>query len=145
MARAILLAGAIAWSLAFGIGLGVAVIGADALVAMLPPLAIDTDAVRGAATAVAGVLAVGALAHVLVLTGMRGRRRRRAWSAAILLCALLVAVFLALAAAAFTSAATNPDSAGPLVIAGLAAVLMAVAYGLATARLVSALRSGSVS
>lgn len=144
MARAILLAGAVAWSLAFGIGLGVAVIGADALVAILPPLAIDTDAVRGAATAVAGVLVMGALAHVLVLAGMRGRRRR-AWSAAILLCALLVAVFAALGAAAFTSAATNADSAGLLVIAGLAAVLMALAYGLATARLVGELRSGSVS
>ena len=144
MARANLLAGAVAWSLAFGIGLGVAVVGADALVAILPPLAIDTDAVRGAATAVAGVLAVGALAHVLVLAGMRGRRRR-AWSAAILLCALLLAVFVALGAAAFTSAATNPDSAGQLVIAGLAAMLIAVAYGLATARLVSEMRSGSVS
>lgn len=141
MARAILLIGGVAWSIAGLAALMVAVVGTETLVSLLPPLAIDTDAVRGAVTAVAVAFGAAAVAHLAVLAGLRGERPR-AWSAAILLASLFAATFTALAAAAFASAAAEPSAAVPVVIAGAAAVLAAGAYALATHRLVHELRAG---
>jgi hypothetical protein len=141
VARAILLVGGVAWSIAGLAALAVAVVGVERLVSLLPPLAIDTDAVRGAVIAVAVAFGAAALAHLAVLTGLR-RELPRAWSAAILLASLFAATFTALAAAAFTSAAAEPSAAVALVLAGVAAVVAAGAYALATHRLVHELRTG---
>ena len=141
MARAVLLVGGVAWSSAGLAALAVAVVGAETLVSLLPPLAIDTDAVRGAVMAVAVAFGAAAVAHLAVLAGLRAERPR-AWSAAILLASLFAATFTALAAAAFTSAAAEPSAAVALVLAGVAAVVAAGAYALATHRLVHELRAG---
>jgi len=141
VARAILLIGAIAWSLAGLAALVVAVVGAERLVSLLPPLAIDTDAVRGAVTAVAVAFGAAAIAHLAVLGGLRAGRPR-ARSAAILLASLFGATFTALAAAAFTSAAAEASATPVLVLAGVAAVAAAGAYALATHRLVHELKAG---
>ena len=140
MARAILTVGAIGWSIGCLAAIGVAIVGVERLVALLPPLQVDTEAVRGAVTAVAGGFALAVVAHLVVLTGLR-RRQRRAWSAGILLSALLAATFVALAAAAFTSAVVEPAAALPLVMAGLAAAIAGLGYSVAAARLVGDLRS----
>ena len=142
MARAILLAATIAWGVAAVLTLGLAVLGAERLEQALPPLSIDTDALRGALVAVGGAMALTAGAHVFVVVGLRAGRRR-AWSAGILLAAVLAATFVGLAAAAFTSAVATPASAAPLVGAGIGASIGAVAYGVVTAGLVGDLRSGS--
>lgn len=141
MARAILGIGAVAWSVGCIAGLVLAVVGVERLMDLLPPLEIDADAVRGAVIAAAAALAIGAAAHLAVLAGMRARRRR-AWSAGILLAALLAATFVALAAAAFTSAVAGSSPAVPLASAGLGAAVAALGYALATARLVGELRDG---
>lgn len=144
MARGILLAGSVAWLLAGLAGMAVAALAAEALEGMLPPLSIDTDALRGAVTAVgAGLLAVG-LAHAVVLIGLRSGRRW-GWSASILLAAVLAASLLALGAAAATSAVATPEMAGTLLGAAAAAALGAVCYALVVLRLVGERRSESVS
>ena len=142
MARAILLAGAIAWSLGSMAAATTALIGVDALLRLLPPLAIDADAVRGALTAVAVGLGAAAVLHVALVAGLR-RGGHRARSLAILLAAVLTALCVALAAAAFVSAAAEPASALPLVLAGIVAGLTAGAYAVASWSLVNELRSGS--
>ena len=139
MARAVFAIGAIAWSLGFIVALAVAIFGVEALLRLLPPLTIDAAAVSGAVTAVATGFAFAATVHLAVLAGLR-KRRRRAWSAAILLASLLAAVFVALAAAAFTSAVAQPSAALALSAAGTAAGLVALGYALATVRLVGELR-----
>jgi uncharacterized membrane protein YozB (DUF420 family) len=140
VARAIFGIGAIAWSLGFVAALAVAIFGVEALLALLPPLQIDTAAVSGAVTAVAAGFALAAVTHLAVLTGLR-RRWRRAWSAAILLASLLAAVFVALAAASLTSAVAQPTLALALSLAGAGATAVALGYALATVRLVGELRS----
>lgn len=143
MARAILLVGAVAWLLA-GLASGaVAVVGADTLESLLPPLAIDTDALRGAITAVASALLLGGFLHVGVLLGMRAFRPR-AWTIGILLVTVLAALFVALAAASFTSAAAEPMHWLPWLALGVGAAVVAGVYALAAARLVADLRAGSV-
>lgn len=144
MARSILLVGSAAWVLAGLAGLAVAAFGAKALERMLPPLAIDTDALRGAVTAVgAGLLAVG-LAHAVVLMGLRSSRRW-GWSAATLLAAVLGASLLALCAAAATSAVSTPAMAATLLLAAALAALGGACYVLAVLRLVGERKSGSAS
>jgi heme/copper-type cytochrome/quinol oxidase subunit 3 len=142
VARAILLAATIAWGLAAVLTLGLAALGAERLEGALPPLSIDTDALRGALVAVGVAMTLTAGAHAFVVVGLRAGRHR-AWSAGILLAGLLAAMFVALAAAAFTSAIATPASAPPLVGAGVGASIGAVAYGVITAGLVGELRSGS--
>lgn len=142
MARAILATGAIGWSVAFLVAVLVAIIGVERLLQLLPPLAIDTEAVRGAVTAVASGLALAALLHLAVVVGLR-RGHRRAWSAGILLSGFLCATFVAAAAAAFTSAVAEPSVAPMLAATGAGASIAALAYGLATVRLVGELRSGA--
>ena len=142
MARLILVAGAIVWVVAALLGLALAAFGAGWLESILPPLSIDTDALRGAVTAVAaGLLAVG-LAHVLVVIGVASQRR---WgsTAGILLSAVLAATFVALGAAAGTSAVASPAQAPVLVGAAVAAAFGAAAYAVVVMRLVGERRSGS--
>ena len=144
MARAILLAAAIAWAVSALGAIVLAAAGTEALERALPPLAIDTEALRGAIVAVAVALAVVAVAHALVVVGMR-RGRRLAWTAGILLGAVMAAASIALAAAAFTSAIATPAAAPGLIVGGVIAVLGALAYGVVTVRLVreQASKSGS--
>ena len=141
MGRAVLLAGALCWSLGALAAFVVALLGVERILASFPDLAIDAEAVRGAAVAVGVALAVGAVAHLAVLAALRARRRV-AWSAAVLLCGLALAVFLALGAAAFASAAAEPQLIGPLVAGGLAAMLVAAAYGLGAVCFVLEIRDG---
>jgi hypothetical protein len=143
VARVLLLAAALLWALGALVGAAIAALGVNWLEALLPPLAIDTEALRGAIVAVAVALALGSAAHVAVLAGLRARRPR-AWSAGILLAAVLSVTFVALAAAAATSSIATPASAAVLLGAGAAATLAALGYGIIVARLVAELRSGSV-
>jgi hypothetical protein len=142
VARAILGIGAIAWSIAAAVAIIVAVAGVERLMALLPPLQVDAEAVRGAVTAMAVGFALAAAAHLAVLAGLRARRRR-AWSAGILLAALLAATFIALAAATFASVAAGSAPLALLAVAGIAAALVALGYILATVRLVGELRAGT--
>jgi hypothetical protein len=142
VARAILLAGAIVWSLGSIAAAAIALIGVDSLLRLLPPLAIDADAVRGAVTAVAVGLGVAAALHVGAVAGLR-RGGHRAKSLGILLAGVLTALCVALAAAAFVSAAAEPSSALALVPAGIVASLTAAAYAAASWSLVDELRSES--
>jgi hypothetical protein len=143
MVRSILIAGAVTSFVAGTSGLLLAALGTVALERLLPPLAIDTDALRGAIVALAaGVLLVGLL-HLGILAGLRAGRRV-AWTAGVLLAAVVATTFVALAAASGTSAIADPDRAGAY-LAGLAgASIGAAAYGLVAAGLLRELRSGSI-
>jgi hypothetical protein len=136
VARIVLRLGAGLWTVAGLAGLAVGVFGADAVARLLPPLAIDTDALGGAIAAVAAALLLVAVVHVLALA---------AWAAtlAVLLTAGLAMLFAVLAVAAFTSAAVETANALALIGAGVASVLVGASYGLACARLIVARRSGS--
>jgi hypothetical protein len=142
VARAILIAATVAWGVAAALMLGLALLGAERLQGLLPPLSIDTDALRGAVVAMGVAMALAAVAHGVVVVGLRADRRW-AWSAGILLAAVLAATFVTLAAASFTSAMATPTSASLLVPAGLGASIGATAYGVVAARLVGELRAGS--
>jgi hypothetical protein len=142
MARAILGIGAAGWSIGCLAAIVVAIVGVERLMALLPPLQVDADAVRGAVIAAAVAFAFVAAAHLLVVGGLRAGRRR-AWSAGILLAALLTAILVALAAAAFTSIVAGTGEVVVLVLAGIGAAALALAYGLATVHLVGELRAGS--
>ena len=141
MTRTVLVIGATVWLLAGIGGIGLAVVGRGWLLTTLPPLAIDSDALGGALTAMAvAVLAIG-LAHLAVLIGLaRGWRWVR--SAGALLTSVLAAVSLGLAAAAVSSALRDAAYALPLAAgAGLAAV-GALGYAVVAVRLARSLGSG---
>lgn len=136
MARALILVTAATWLLAGLAGLVLAALGTERLERALPPLVIDTDALRAAIVAVAvGLLVVGAI-HLSILVGLR-TGRRLAWTAGILLAALMMMTLLALAAASATSAVADPERAVAYLAGAAGAVLGAVAYGFVTARLVA--------
>jgi len=142
MPRTILRVGAVAWIVLALVGLGVALAGRDALLAALPPLAIDGDALGGALTVMAvGCLAIGG-AHAGIVGGL-ARDMRWATSGGLLLASVLAVAFLALAAAAAASALRESAPASVLAGAGAAAVAAAVCYGLTAARLVADLRTRS--
>jgi hypothetical protein len=144
MARTILAGSAAAWLLAGAAGMALAAFGTEGLERALPPLAIDTEALRGAITAVAaGLIAVG-IAHLIVLAGLRSGSRG-ALSAAILLAGVLAVALVALGVAAVTSAVTTPQNAVALAVAAAATALAAAAYGLVAWLLVSELRARSAS
>ncbi|MGH6914310.1 MAG: hypothetical protein ACREH3_11465 [Geminicoccales bacterium] len=143
MARIILLAAGAIWCLAGLAGLAISLLGIEVVQRLLPPLAIDTDALRGAATAFAAGLLAAGLAHGVVLLGLRSRHRW-GWSAGVLLAASLAALLVALAAAAATSAVASPAYAQTYIGGAVLAGLGAIGYGLAAARLAGELRSGSV-
>lgn len=142
MGRRIFLAAAVAWTLLGAIGLVIAIAWRDRLIAVLPPLAIDADALGGAITVIA-VAAFGVgVAHVVIAVGL-GRRNRWALSAGALLASVLAAAFVALTAAA-TASAVREAALGPQLAAAAAlSALAAVVYGLTAARFVAELKSGS--
>ena len=142
MARTVLGGGAVAWLVVGAAGIVLAAAGRDWMIAVLPPLAIDADALGGALAAIASVLILVGAAHLAVMVGLR-RGWRSALSAGALLASVLSVVCLALAAAAASSALREPAYALGLVGAGVAAVVAAVAYGLATVHLVRELGAGS--
>jgi len=120
----------------------VALVGRDRLLAALPPLAVDADALGGALTVIAvAALGIGA-AHAGVVVGL-GRGSRWACSGGVLLASVMSVVFLALAATAAASAVRESPLALVLGGACVAATLAAVGYALTAARLVADLRSGS--
>ncbi len=141
MARTILFVGAVAWLVvAFG-ALVVAIAGRDALVAVLPPLAIDADALGGALTVMAvASLAIGTAHAAIVASLARGARRAR--SAGVLLASVLSVAFLGLSAAAAASALRESPLALVLAGACVAAAAAAIGYAVTVARLVADLRSG---
>jgi len=141
VARTVLIIGAVAWLLVGAAGLVLAAAGTTLLLSLLPPLAIDAEALGGALTAVAvSVIATGA-AHLVVVAGLR-RDRRWARSAGALLTSVLSVVSLALAAAAISSALREPAAVLPLLGAALVAAFAAAGYALAAVRLVRELGSG---
>ncbi len=142
MARPVLLVGACTWLLAAVAGGVVAVLGTESLERVLPPLSIDTDALRGAVTAFAVLLGGVGLIHVLILLGLRARARW-AGSAAILVSAAAGMTLLAMAAAAGASAAATPSMAPVLIVGAVGAAIGALAYAAAVWALVEELRSGS--
>ena len=142
MARSLLLAAAAAWIAAGAAGIGVGLVGAPTLQRILPPLAIDLDALRGAVTAVSiGVIAIGA-AHACVVAGLR-RGGRRVLSAALLLSGFLSALLLALAAASATTAVATPASALAFGAAAGGALVGSLGYGAVVGLLLREGRSGS--
>lgn len=140
MARTILRVGAALWLLAGAAGLALAAFGTQWLVGVLPPLAIGADAVARAVGAFSAALLIVGAIHVAVLTALR-TAAPWGYSAGILLAAFLAIGLLTLAAAAVTSAVTQPAAALGLVASGGAAVIGAAGYGLAGARLVGELRA----
>ncbi len=142
MARSILLAAAVAWLIAGAAAVAIAAFGTGWLQRILPPLAIDADAIRGAAITIAvGVIGVG-LSHLAVLAGMRGGHRL-AWSGGILLAGFLAAALFALAAAAATSAVAVPASAAAFVAVAIGTAVASAGYGLVAVLLIGERRSES--
>jgi hypothetical protein len=142
VARTLLGAASVVWVVAGIVGIGIGLVGAADLQQRLPPLAIDLSALGGAVVAVSGgVLAVG-LIHATVLAGMR-RGHRTARSVATVVAAALAALFVALSAAAATSAVNVPERAVILLLAALASIVAAIAYGVVAVLLVAETRAGS--
>jgi len=144
VARTILIAGAVAWLVAGIVGLGLAVVGRDWLRSLLPPLAIDVEALGGALTAMALGLIVLSGAHIAVVVGLR-RERHWACSAGVLLASVLAAASFGLAAAAISSAAREAGYALPLIGSAMVATLGTAAYALVAAKLARQLGSESAS
>jgi len=140
--RAVLATGAAVWGLAAAAAALIAAIGLDRLLALLPPLAIDTDAVRGAIITVGVVLALVSAAHLVALVAL-DRRLRLAWTAGLLLCALGVAITIGLMGSAFASAVAEPTMALPLAAAGIVALAASFAYAGAVAWFVGEIRAGA--
>lgn len=142
MARPLLVATGIAWLLAGIAALVLAALGTERLEAVLPPLVIDTDALRGAITAVGvGLLLVAGL-HGLVLAGLRAGSRL-AETAAILMAGLIAAMLVGLAAASAAAAAADPTRAAIFLLAAVGAGAGASAYAVIAGSLVASRRSGS--
>ena len=141
MARAILFAAGALWLLTAAAGVGLALVGVDRLLSLLPPLAIDAGAVARTLAALAMASALVGVAHLVIAGGMR-RGRSWAFSAGILLAAGAAVAFLALAAAALTSGVAGTMSGISAVGAAIGAALAAGAYAVAGAAMVHRLRSG---
>lgn len=144
MARTVFLVGAAVWLLSGIAGIVLAAVGTESLLSLLPPLAIDAPALGGALTAVAlALLAIGA-AHVVVVAGI-SRELRWARSVGVLLASMLAIGWIALAAAAVSSALREMEYALPLIAAASLAAIGAAGYAYAAARLAGELGSGPVS
>lgn len=142
MARTILAVGAAVWLLLGACGVALALAGRERLMALIPGLAIDADALGGALIAMSfGMFLVGA-AHLVLVAGMR-RRSRRVLSAGALLAAVMCALSVALGAAALASALREAAYALPLSGGALVATVGAVAYARVAVRLVREVGSGS--
>lgn len=141
MAVAVLLVGAVAWSIVGIAAMALGTFASERLHSLLPPLIIDAPALGGGVTALgAGLLAVS-LTHAVVGAGLwRGFR----WGlpAAILLTAIMASGLLALAAAGVSSAFAQPASALVLSAAGALAASAAATYGWCTVSLVRRVGQG---
>ncbi len=144
MARTFLVIGAVAFLLAGVFTFALAAVGVERLLTMLPPLAIDADAVGGALTALALSFVATGTVHLFVVAGLRERRRWAA-SAGALLAGVLAAAFVGLATAAISSALRSPANALPLLMGAAAATFAAISYALVAVRLARELGSGSAS
>ena len=142
MARKVLFIGAVVWLLAGAGAFVLAAVGTEQLLSLLPPLAIDADAVGGALTALALTLVVTGTAHLFVVAGLRDGRRW-AGSAGVLLASVLAVVSVALAATAISSALLEPTYAWPLLAAAVLAASAATGYVIAAVLLARELGSGS--
>ena len=141
MARTVLTIGALAWLLGGAAVFVLAAVGTGWLLARLPPLAIDADALGGALTALALTLVATGTAHLFVVAGLR-EGRRWARSAGALQAGVLAVVCVALAATAISSAFRESASALPLLAAAVVAGSAATAYVLAAVQLARELGSG---
>ena len=139
MARTLVAAATVVWSLAGLGGLVLGLVGADTLERALPPLAIDTPALGGAVVAVSTAVLLLAATHGVVVAALRAEHRL-ARTSAILLCATMCALLAALVAAALTGAASVPERSVPLLGAALAGAVGAAAYGVATGLFVKEIR-----
>jgi hypothetical protein len=140
MARTLLLAAAIVWLAGGAIGIAIGLLGAPGLQRLLPPLVIDVAALGGAVVAVGfGVLAIG-IVHAAVVLALRARQSF-ARSSALLLALTMTTLMLVLAAAAATSAVTVPVRAPTFLIATVAALFAASAYGLVAGLIVVEVRT----
>jgi hypothetical protein len=140
VARSLLLTATIVWLVAGVIGIVIGLTSAAGLQRMLPPLAIDLAALGGAVVAVGfGILAIG-LVHAGVVVALRAGQPL-APSAALLLAITMTTLMLALAAAAATSAVTVPDRAPAWLVATVAALVAASAYGFVAGLLVLEVRA----
>ena len=144
MGRAVLVVGAVVCAVAAVLGTLVSAFGIERLLALLPPLAIDADAVGGAVLAVSLALGIGAVIHLGVLVGL-ARGIRLAWTAGLLLSGLGVAVTIGLMGTAFTSAAVEPSLAPALVVAGIACLVASFGYAGAAAWFIGEIRAGAPS
>ncbi len=144
MARTFLIIGAVAFLLAGAFTFALAAVGVERLLTMLPPLAIDADAVGGALTALALTFVTTGTVHLFVVAGLREGLRWAA-SAGALLAGVLAAAFVGLAAAAISSALRSPTNAFPLLASAAAATCAAIGYALVAVRLAHELGSGSAS
>jgi hypothetical protein len=138
----LLLAGA-GWFIAGLAALAVSVVGTDMLLALLPPLAVDADAVAGAAAAIGATLVAVAMIHAVVVVGLV-RRVRWAWSAGILLAAVMSLGLAGTAIAAGVSVVAETLATGPGLLGGVGAAMVAIGYGWAGARLTRELASGTL-
>jgi hypothetical protein len=128
MARPLLAILGTLWLVAGVAGIVLGLFGAAWVYARLPPLAIDTDAVGGALTAIGVGLVMLAAVHAGLVIGL-GAGRRWAMTAGILLAAAASIAFLAAAASAAASLARAPEQPGPLVAGLIAALAAAAGYG----------------
>ena len=136
-----MLAAAAGWLGAGIAGTALAVVGIDAVRALLPDLAISAEALAGTVVALgAAAVAIG-LAHLAIGLGL-ARERGWAMSAGVLLAGVSVAAFVVLAAAALTAGSAG-SLAGSVAIAGAAgALVLAAAYAAVGVALARRLRSG---
>lgn len=141
MARHVLYTGAVAWILVGAAGIGLALIGADGVRALLPPLVISADALAGTIAALGAGMVVAGLVHLAIALGV-DRGRSWAVSGGILLAGVSVAAFVTLAAAALTAGAAGSLLGPAAALAAIAALLLAGGYALAGLDLVRRLRSG---
>jgi hypothetical protein len=139
--RAVLLVAGAGWCLAGLAALAVSVVGTDVLLDLLPPLAVDAEAVAGAAAAIGVALVAVAMSHGVVVVGL-ARRVRWAWSAGILLAAVISLGLAGTAIAAGISVAAETLAAVPGLLGGAGAAMVAIGYVWVGARLTRELASG---
>ncbi len=140
MAHAILFVAGTLWLVAALAGIGVASVGTGELMRLLPPLAIDSDAVGRTLGALAVASAIVGMAHLAIAAGVR-HDRSWAWSAGALLAAGAMVAFLALAAAAVTSGLAGTMDGMAATGAAIGAGLASAVYAAAGASMVHRLRT----
>jgi hypothetical protein len=141
VAVAILLAGAVAWSVLGLAAVSLGTLASEWLHSQMPPLVIDAPALGGGVTAMGVGLVVVGVTHGVVRAGLR-RGYRWGLSAAVLLTGVMAVGLLALAAAGVTSAFALHASALALSGAGALAAVASAAYGWCAVSLVRRIGRG---